>query len=501
MDRLSHDTTDSHLFHSPVNRSLASRLGARLLAATLLLGACSASGSSDAATTADAASQTTDPTLETTDANSGGASSETVSSTLFDSTSVHSISVEFDDADYQNALDSYAATGDKDWIEATITIDGQTFEQAGIRLKGNSSLRGTVDTTGTTETGTAEGGGAQAPGGGNAGDATSEDPETMPWLIRLDKYVDGQNFDGVSDLVVRSNTSESSLNEAVALELLDLAGLASQDAISVRFSVNGSDEDLRLIIELPDDEWMDDNFDSSGALYKAKSSGDYSYRGDDAESYDDIFDQKAGDDNADLTPLIDFLEFINDSSDEEFAANLDQWLDVDSFATYLAMQDIINNFDDIDGPGNNSYLYYDTELELFTVVAWDHNLAFGSGPGGGGGGFGGAGGFAAGERPEGFERPGQGFPADGELPEGFAGAGGGGLGGSNTLVERFLASDALAEVKAQKVAALTEELVTSGVAADVVAAWSDMLTEHASDLISAEVVESEAAQILADLGS
>ena len=48
-------------------------------------------------------------------------------------------------------------------------------------------------------------------------DAAAED---LPWLIRLDKFVDGQTHDGHEDIVVRSNNSQTSLNEAVALDLL-----------------------------------------------------------------------------------------------------------------------------------------------------------------------------------------------------------------------------------------------------------------------------------------
>ena len=38
----------------------------------------------------------------------------------------------------------------------------------------------------------------------------------------------------------------------------------------------------------------------------------------------------------------------------------------------------IDNRDDIDGPGNNSYLYFDADGRA-TVVAWDHNLALNGG--------------------------------------------------------------------------------------------------------------------------
>lgn len=126
--------------------------------------------------------------------------------------------------------------------------------------------------------------GRVGPGGGVSADT----PNALPWLIRLDKYVDGQNFKGTTELVVRSNNSETSLNEAVALKLLGLTGQATQKAFATRLSVNGGEENLRLAIENPNDAWEDANFDDDGVLYKAESGGDYSYRGDDPASYDEI---------------------------------------------------------------------------------------------------------------------------------------------------------------------------------------------------------------------
>jgi spore coat protein CotH len=220
---------------------------------------------------------------------------------------------------------------------------------------------------------------------------------------------------------------------------------------------------------------MADELNAGGALYKAESSGDYSYRGSDPVAYQEVFDQEAGRDNADLTPLIEFLEFINNADDATFASEIESRLDVDSFATYLAMQDLLENFDDIDGPGNNSYLFYDTETGQMTVVPWDHNLAFGIGPGGGGpGGFDGGGGGGRG---------------------GFDGGGGGFPGRSNVLVERFLA---IAEYEAMvdaKQASLSEELFDSGTAASILDRWVEVLETGAADLVDSATIRSEADQI------
>ncbi|HEY0645602.1 MAG TPA: CotH kinase family protein [Nocardioides sp.] len=387
---------------------------------------------------------------------------------VWDASAVHDVSVEVDDAALAEMIDTYQETDEKEWIEATVTIDGERFERAGLRLKGNSSLRGVSD------------------------DADASD---LPWLIRLDKFVDGQSVDGSSELVVRSNSSETALNEALALDLLAEAGLASEHAVASSFSVNGGDARLRLVVQNLDEAWEAENFSTDGLLYKAEAGGDWSYRGDDPDSYTDVFDQETGDD--DLTPLIDFLDFVNNSSDEDFAAQLPQRLDVQAFARYLAFEEVVDNFDDIDGPGNNSYLRYDAESGGFTVVAWDHNLAFGGSPGGGRGAFPGG---QDGERPEGMPTDlpsGMPSPPDGERPDlgdvgPGGGPGGGRMGGSNVLVERFTTvaewSDLVDEAKAD----LTEELFDSGYAEQVLDQWASVLTEQAGDLVDADTVEQEA---------
>jgi spore coat protein CotH len=313
---------------------------------------------------------------------------------------VHDIAVSFDQADYDAMIQAYIDTEDKEWLSATVTIDGNTYEQVGLRLKGNSSLMGLRMQPGAgnftvggpqaeTDSATPVAGAQSATvspatdvvRGGLGGDISADQPESLPGLIRLDRYVDDQAHNGIENLVIRSNRSETALNEALALELLEAAGLASQRAAATAFTVNGGEPKLRLAIELPDDPWMASHFSEDGLLYKAEATGDYSYRGDDPASYVEVFDLEAGgtkDDAVDMAPLIAFLEFINASDDATFVAELPQRFDVAGFATYLATMDLIENADDIDDPCNNSYLYMVPETEQVTIVPWDMNLAFGA---------------------------------------------------------------------------------------------------------------------------
>lgn len=377
--------------------------------------------------------------------------------------------VELDEDELKTMIQTYQESGDKEWLTAAVTIDGEAFRDAGMRLKGNSSLR-SVD--------------------------SDTDAADLPWLIDLGKYVDGLSIDGWERFVVRSNNSATALNEGVALDLLREAGLASQESVAIRFSVNGSDAQLRLLVQDLDNKWDEATFGTEGTLYKSEAGGDWSYRGENPDSYTDIFDIEAG--SEDFAPLTAFLKWLDESSDGEFASGLANWLDVGAFATYLAFEDLIGNGDDIDGPGNNSYLRWDAEAERMTVVAWDHNLAFG-GMGRMGLGMRNGGG----EPPDGFEAPDdvpERMPAD--LPEDMPGGdrweGGlmvGGMRGGNVLSARFREDSNLSARYDEAVERLKTELFDDGTADEVLDARTAILEDHATDLVEASTISDEAEQV------
>ncbi|MBH0129390.1 CotH kinase family protein [Salinibacterium sp. NK8237] len=428
----------------------------------------------------------------------------TDTSSFFDSSVVHSIELDVDSDEVLAMVETYLDSGEKEWLEATVVIDGTTYEQVGIKLKGNSSLRG----------------------------VTADTPvEELPWRIRLDKYVDGQSIEGVTDVVVRSNNTETALNEAVALETLSAAGLATEESIATRFSVNGSEDTLRLTVAVPNESWLERNYEAGllpsddGILWKAESEGDYSWLGDDTELYADVFDLEVG--AEDYEPLVDFLDVVNNTTDEEFVTQLPEVLDVEAFARYLAIEDLIDNFDDIDGPGNNSYLYYDPDSGLMSVVAWDHNLAFGTvnSAGDAAGDAAAEGAAPGGELPDG-ELPEGGLPegapegdatdlpSEGERPGGAGeggapgglpadGAGGDAAGGgqsqqdNNILTTRFTETAEFVAMYEDALDELQEEIFESGQFESIVESRSETLSDDASDLVDAAVLQSEIDDILA----
>ncbi|MCG7310175.1 CotH kinase family protein [Brachybacterium sp. ACRRE] len=476
----------------------------------LLAAGCRGSSSSTAAATLD-----------------GDSVSGAVDGDFWDEKSIHTLSVVFDEDDYDEMIEAYVSSQEKNWIEADVEIDGKVFTKAGMKLKGNSSLRslaggqgqgggpgGAAASDGGGDS-ASDGGGAAAGGapGGDEGDGSisKDDPTGLPWMIRLDKYTDGQSYSGRSRFVVRGNNTETSMNEAVALDVLALAEVPAEKYAFTRFSANGADAQLRLVLDVPDDDqWNDDAFDGTGATLKADSEGDYSYRGDTADDYEDAFDAKFVADDLDeddvFAALGSFLTFVNDSEDDEFASGLDDRFDVDGFATYLAVQELVQNTDDIDGPGNNSYLHYDPSSKKWSVVAWDQNLSFGGmGMGGGGGAPGGdgAGDSAAAsdgggdDASDSDDAAGGQKPDQGEMPQGGgqgSGAGGGGMGG-NILAERFMDDDTFSDLYESTLASVRKAVYTSGDATARVKALSSLLTKDASDLVSSDDITSDAKTI------
>jgi spore coat protein CotH len=456
-----------------MRRSARTVLSSSLVAFTLALTGCGAGAATDAdgiatsSATSGASSGTgtaTDKATGTT-SESSGAETTTAGTTLFADGAAHEVSIEWDEAAYADMIAAYGADGSKEWIQADITIDGTLVSDIGVRLKGNSTLRSlSGDGNGANDNG-ARGGGAAVSSG-----ISSDVPESLPLLIDFDKYVDGQTYQGLTQLSVRPGSPV--LNEALALALTAASGQATQRYAYTTYSVNGSPTQTRLLVENPDEAYADSLFDTAGVLYKSDAESSFTYQGDDLATYEQ-FKQLNAKDTEDLQPIVDFLQWLSEASDEEFDAGLANWVDVQSFARYAATMNLLVNGDDMAGPGQNYYLWYDLGTKKISVISWDLNLAMTGNAtaspdeevsiGGGGGGGGGM------QRPQG-QKDDAGAPPAGDGPASTEagaddGARPGGARGGNELKERFLASNAFASLYNDAYAELYEQLYASGTAA------------------------------------
>ncbi|MGW2052255.1 CotH kinase family protein [Streptomyces sp. NPDC001858] len=404
---------------------------------------------------------------------------------LFDASQAHSIQLDYSQTDFDDMMEKYQDEGEKEYIEADLTVDGVYLNDVGIRLKGNStlqSLRSGGQGGGGPQAGPQgqegqqqgqqqgrQGGGMMGGGGGGAGggggmtqfNLSASKPEELPWLISIDEYVEGRAYQGHRELSLRPGVDEAlPLNEALSLSLMEKSGQTAEEFTFTAMRVNDRPAVTRLMVENPSKDFVDSEIATQGVAYKARAGGSFAYVGDDPTEYETSFKQLNMKGSQDLSPVMKLLKWIDQASDEEFAEDLDRYVDVDSFAEYVATQNLILNFDDMAGPGSNYVLWYDLGTEKFSVLGWDFNLTFsgtvttgpddstsmGGGPGGGGGGGMGPG-AAQGTEEGAQEGTQQGAPqgedAGGQAAgQGGPGGGGGGGRGGNVLKERFLAADA-----------------------------------------------------------
>lgn len=324
---------------------------------------------------------------------------------------------------------------------------------------------------GPPQGGPAQGGpaqGGQIIGGGNAVTVTADQPEKLPWLIQFDEFVKNRRYQGQKEIAVRplaGVTPNTALNEVLSLQLIGLAGAPSERSAYSSFTVNDSEPVLRLVVEQPGDEFAVDRFETEGVLYKSLSTGRFQYLGEDPLAYENAFRQITQKKQHDLAPLIKLLKWVGEASDAEFDADLDDHVDVTALARYLALHNLLLDFDDMGGPGQNSYLWFDLDTEKFTVVSWDVNLSL------------------------------SGNVSQGPLESGIGGTRGpAGIGG-NALKNRFLASTKFQQVYLQEYREIYDELLVEGRALEALSKVEKLLTDKATALVDRATITSEVARM------
>jgi len=210
---------------------------------------------------------------------------------------------------------------------------------------------------------------------GGLGGASGDNP---PYLIKFDEFIDGQTYEGFTEIAIRLGSDESLLGEPVAFALHEAMGQIVPETAYAVVAVADNEDSLYVIAEQPDSKYVEKHFpDEDGVLYKAGNFVGFEYKGDDPTLYSEIYEQKTDKGDGDFSPLIKFLKFVSEASDEEFEDQLSDWLDIDSMVRMMILDDLLQNQDSFNGMGSNYYLFYSKTTGIFTILSWDQNLAMG----------------------------------------------------------------------------------------------------------------------------
>jgi len=138
-------------------------------------------------------------------------------------------------------------------------------------------------------------------------------------------------------------------------------------------------------VEEVDGEVLDTQFSSDdGNLYKPEDFGASFIDGSFAEEY---FEKKTNEDEEDWSDILALFAALHDDTaftdPATWRENLESIFDVDGFLKYLAVNEIIQNWDSYGKMTQNYYLYNDPESSKLTWIPWDHNEALQAGKQGG----------------------------------------------------------------------------------------------------------------------
>src|SRR6185503_4629098 len=240
-----------------------------------------------------------------------------------------------------------------DWTHANFEIGGVAFTNAAVRVKGNirSLFR-----------------------------------PNCSFKVDLNKYVRGQKLGGLDELTFDSLVWDySCLGEALGFELFRDAGVpASRTAYAwLTESVAGLSErkplGLYLMVEPVDNEFAAGRFGSKQTpVFKPVTYNLFEYLGEDWSAYAPIYDLKTEATPAQKQHVIEFARLVSSGTDAAFAARAGDFLDLDAFARFLAVQVLLSNYDSILADGQNFYMVLDPRSNKLGFIPWDLDAAWGT---------------------------------------------------------------------------------------------------------------------------
>lgn len=170
-------------------------------------------------------------------------SSEPPYVSVMDKTKVMDIQIIVNEKDWANMLENATA---KEYIPATVIINGEKIKNVGIRPKGNSSLNMV---------------------------ALDENTDRYSFKIEFDHYVSGQTWLGLDKISFNNIHGDASyMKEYLAYDIMDYVGVETPRYAFSNISVNGEAWGFYLAIEALEDSYAERVYGNDhGKLYKPEN--------------------------------------------------------------------------------------------------------------------------------------------------------------------------------------------------------------------------------------
>ena len=217
------------------------------------------------------------------------------------------------------------------YFEAAVTVEGERFEQVGVRKKG---LLGSLS-------------------------------ETKPSL-KLDfaEFVTDREILGLKKLTLNNSVSDPSyLRQCLTYDLFADAGIAAPRCNFAHVSVNGNDLGLYVHLESVGHDFLERAFgDDGGNLYEGTLS-------DFRPQWVGTFERKTNEADPNRSDLDDMVRALQ-APDDELLAALEPRIDVDRFLTYWAMEMLTAHHDGYASNTNNFFVYVRPKSGKMEFFPW-----------------------------------------------------------------------------------------------------------------------------------
>ena len=240
-------------------------------------------------------------------------------------------------------------------VPAQLRFDGKDWGAVAIRYKGNSSYRG----------------------------ARSD----LKRSIKLDFNVPGRHrrFFGMSKLNLNNNAFDASeMRETLAYDVFRRAGVPAPRTAFARVFITVPGQYRReyaglfTVVEQIDQKFFVERWKHKvGLLLKPEGLSGLPDLGEDWNSYAASYSSKIAAKADDAQRFMAFAHFVDHASEPDFAAHIGDYLDVEEFLRFLAVEVVTVNSDSPLAMNHNYYLTVRPGTHKVVWVPWDMNMAFG----------------------------------------------------------------------------------------------------------------------------
>ncbi|KAG0022668.1 hypothetical protein BGZ81_008442, partial [Podila clonocystis] len=209
----------------------------------------------------------------------------------------------------------------------------------------------------------------------------------------------GETFFDRPEIKLRAEYIDPTMiREKLYVDFLNSAGVASYQGSYVRVYVNGKPQGFYLMVEDVAESFVMQTIHHGaitdkkdlGALFKMSSGlhATMQYKGRKSADYDPVvYTSKIQGDNPDGEPMKQFIAFMKDLKDWDPTSpgGIDFWkerLDLESFLRSMALEYLAGAWDQFWWRGNNYYMYFNPEKNIWQFIPndFDNTFSIGSHP-------------------------------------------------------------------------------------------------------------------------